>query len=54
MTDPKKIPIALNEGWNHVLIKIGQLDGPWLFSVQFESDDKDALSKLSASATKPK
>ncbi len=54
MTDPKKIPLALNEGWNHILIKIGQLDGPWLFSVQFNSDDKDALSKLYASATKPK
>lgn len=53
MTEPKKIPVAFNEGWNHVFIKIGQLDGPWLFSVQFETVDKEALGKLHAAAVKP-
>jgi Glycosyl hydrolases family 2, sugar binding domain/Glycosyl hydrolases family 2/Glycosyl hydrolases family 2, TIM barrel domain len=50
MTDPKPIPIALNAGWNHVLVKIGQLDGPWTFSAKFESNEPGLVKKLQASA----
>jgi Glycosyl hydrolases family 2, sugar binding domain/Glycosyl hydrolases family 2, TIM barrel domain/Glycosyl hydrolases family 2 len=51
MTDPKKVPLALNAGWNHVLVKIGQLDGPWTFSARFESEETALIAQLRASAT---
>ncbi len=54
LTDPKSVPVALNAGWNHVLVKIGQLDGPWIFSARFESPEPGLVNQLRASATFPK
>jgi hypothetical protein len=48
--DPKKIPLSLHAGWNHILVKIGQLDGRWAFAARFESSDPSLLAKLRASA----
>ena len=52
LTDPKKVPFALAAGWNHVLVKVGQLDGLWNFSAKFESSKPDLVKQLRASATK--
>jgi hypothetical protein len=52
MTDPQKVPLELNSGWNHVLVKIGQLDGPWTFSARFDSSDPALVAQLRAAATK--
>ena len=54
LTDPKSVPMSLDAGWNHVLVKIGQLDGPWIFGVHFESTEAGLVDALRASATKPK
>ena len=54
LTDPKPVPMSLNAGWNHVLVKIGQLDGPWIFAVRFESPEAGLVGELRASAIKPK
>lgn len=53
LTDPKSVPMSLQEGWNHVLIKIGQLDGPWLFSAHFKSSEAGLVGQLQVAATKP-
>ena len=53
LTNPKPIPTALNEGWNHVLVKIGQLDGLWNFSARFESSEPGLTEKLRASPIRP-
>jgi beta-galactosidase len=53
ITDAKRIPVAFEEGWNHVLAKVGQLDGLWNFSVRFESNEPDLVSRLRAAAEPP-
>ena len=53
VTAAKRVPLTLNAGWNHVLVKVGQLDGPWNFSARFESPDPDLLARLRASAVRP-
>ena len=54
LTDAKAVPMSLNAGWNNVLVKVGQLDGPWIFAVNFESTEAGLVETLRASATKPK
>ena len=52
LTDPKSVPMGLDAGWNHVLVKVGQLDGPWIFAAKFESSEPGLVSQLRASATR--
>ena len=54
LTDAKAVPMSLNAGWNNVLVKVGQLDGPWIFAVNFESTEAGLVETLRASATHPK
>jgi len=52
LTEPKLVPMTLNSGWNHVVVKIGQLDGLWNFSAKFESSEGGLVDSLRASAMK--
>jgi beta-galactosidase len=53
VTEVQKVLLALKAGWNHVLVKSGQLDGPWSFSAKIDSANPGLLSKLHASAEAP-
>lgn len=51
-TDPALVAMTLHGGWNHVLAKVGQLDGLWNLSIRFESSDPELWSRLHARPTR--
>lgn len=50
VTNSSKIPLALNKGWNHFLVKVGTQDGYWTFSAKLECSDSHLLKLIKASA----
>ena len=45
-----KLPLTLNKGWNHFLVKVGTQDGYWTFSAKLECSDPELMKKIKASS----
>lgn len=50
---PRNAPLALTQGWNHLLVKVGQTDGEWQFAARLSSSDPRFLSTLRAVPERP-
>ena len=48
VTNSARIPLTLNKGWNHFIVKAGTQDGYWKFSARLECSDADLLRKMKA------
>ena len=50
---PQSAPLPLAQGWNHVLVKVGQADGEWGFAARLSSSDPRFLTELRSATERP-